>query len=301
VIVFILLAAVGLVLSALAHFSTFFGVDVLEICPWIWFLHIGIFVVFIPAVVLQKSVAKQRDRKRSSSFSDIAPLAPKWLAKLTTVLFIYTFINFAIFFVTTAKAGSPEPDGKGGYRLASHGKLIRPITANEYHLYRGREVRGMSGHWMLFYCAALMTIVSAYRERKPTPGVTIIPKTLGPKPALTELNYGQQLPRWAPPIWLHASATIAAMMVGWMAGPLLMVLLVFRYLPHSKALVCPMIGLFFGSALAGAIIPATLIRALIPARCPSCGGRAFHIASRPERYRCRDCHREHLASPSSEA
>jgi hypothetical protein len=32
-----------------------------------------------------------------------------------------------------------------------HGKLIREITATQFAAFKANEVRGFSGHWMVFY------------------------------------------------------------------------------------------------------------------------------------------------------
>src|SRR4051812_28257815 len=94
---FFLLATVGLIASALAHFSTFVGVDPQEVCPWIWVLHIGIFLVWIPGIAVQNSLRSAgvgRDKRGSNQwFAD----APPWLAMLSKFLFVYMFVNFAIF------------------------------------------------------------------------------------------------------------------------------------------------------------------------------------------------------------
>jgi len=32
-----------------------------------------------------------------------------------------------------------------------HGTLIRIITEKEFHHYQANEIRGFSGHWLIFY------------------------------------------------------------------------------------------------------------------------------------------------------
>jgi hypothetical protein len=167
VIVFILLAAVGLVLSALAHCSTFFGVDPQTVCPAVFLLHPGIFVVFIPAILT---------KKRGSKWEQQAPYAPKGLVRLTSVLFVYCFINFAIFMARVS--GSAEINPRGGYELTSHGHLIRAISEDEYHFHRALEVRGVSGHWMVFYSVSMVFLVSRYREQRVPAPLEIAPRML---------------------------------------------------------------------------------------------------------------------------
>src|SRR5205807_9360187 len=46
---FACLAALGLIVSAIVHFSTFVGADPIEILPQIWFLQVVMLLVFIGA------------------------------------------------------------------------------------------------------------------------------------------------------------------------------------------------------------------------------------------------------------
>src|SRR5687768_4728363 len=96
---FVVLAVIGLLLSAAAHVSTFFGVDPQELFPGIWLLHIGIFVVFVPAVVLQGAARRKPEGGGGGKKRDGGnPLAnaPRWVRWGVGALFVYTFLNFAL-------------------------------------------------------------------------------------------------------------------------------------------------------------------------------------------------------------
>jgi hypothetical protein len=67
-IVFALLAALGLLISIAANVPTFFGVEPMHRWGYLWLLHLGIFVVliivaawifgvFVPAGIMRRSVA----------------------------------------------------------------------------------------------------------------------------------------------------------------------------------------------------------------------------------------------------
>jgi DNA-directed RNA polymerase subunit RPC12/RpoP len=300
VIVFILLAIVGLMLSVLAQVSTFFGVDLQDRFSYFWLLHIGIFVVWIPAVLLQPRAAKRSGGKWLAH-------APRWSRAAMPLLIGYCVINFVLF-VGRADAGLPQTDGKGGYELRNHGRLVRTITAAEYHAQRAYEVRAFSSTWILFYGIAAMVLMTARNERAASiahasmPAAQANARTAPVTRSPPTLNYGRSLPAFAMPIWLHATLGMMLLMAGWIGGPALMGLLV---LPHlnkganagNGGLVCPMIILLVGSALCGALVPRMLLRRLVPSRCPSCGGRADFSANDPMRYRCRDCGREHEIRP----
>jgi hypothetical protein len=50
--------------------------------------------------------------------------------------------------------GSPDIiDGK--YVLENHGTLIRELSEVEYFKLRANEIRGFSGHWMVFYSLSM--------------------------------------------------------------------------------------------------------------------------------------------------
>ena len=53
-------------------------------------------------------------------------------------------------FMFATGGGSPSiQDGK--FVLQSHGRLIRALTEPEYTAFKANEIRGFSGHWMVFY------------------------------------------------------------------------------------------------------------------------------------------------------
>lgn len=68
---------------------------------------------------------------------------------LVAILFAYAFMNFGLFMEAT-DGGSPQRS-QNGYVLNSHGTVIRALTKVEYDAYRVNELRGFSGHWLLFY------------------------------------------------------------------------------------------------------------------------------------------------------
>jgi len=132
----IVLSLVGLVLSMWVHFGALFGRQVAP-SEYFWILHMGIFVVFFPAVLVSQKQAKKWRINRS--WRDMFPGAPRWVNTMVGVFFVYALINFAIFMFYA-------PTG------TQHG----PETPPEVW-------RGFSGHWMLFYSAAFGMLYSAAR------------------------------------------------------------------------------------------------------------------------------------------
>jgi hypothetical protein len=132
---FITLAAMGFVLSVAAH------VQALRRLPMpggkaVWALHIGIFVVWLPTVVVAYRFTRGATRK---DFWKIALIGcPKWMRQALYVIFGYAILNFIYFMATTVN------------RPPSRGDAPPEV------------VRGFSGHWMVFYGAAFATLYSAY-------------------------------------------------------------------------------------------------------------------------------------------
>jgi hypothetical protein len=127
----VFLALTGLVVSLSVHIAALMGILILP-SGYFSLLHIGIFVVFFPAVaVSQKLVGNTR---RSDFWKAILRWAPDWMRNMVYVFMVYAMVNFAIFMVN----------------VESHSRLSGPV-----------EWRGASGHWMAFYSAAFAILYSA--------------------------------------------------------------------------------------------------------------------------------------------
>ena len=128
------LAAVGLLLSIAAHIASIVGL----LPPGgnlVWSLHVGIFVVWFPAVMVAYRI--NRGRPQSEMWKNVLSGCPTWMRYVGYGLFGYAIANFVWFFATTAPA-----------------KTAAPIS----------EIRGFSGHWMVFYGTAFAILLSAYRK-----------------------------------------------------------------------------------------------------------------------------------------
>ena len=157
-------AAIGFVASLLVHIAALLGVDVAAHFSGVWLLHIGIFAVFIPFVLFSR-----QNLGSQSSLLQIATTFPRVVTILGATIFAYAIVNFMLFMAAT-EAGNPTiQDGK--YLLLNHGKLIREISLGEYSAFKANEVRGFSGHWLLFYYvpAAYFLGWKSNNSFKPTP------------------------------------------------------------------------------------------------------------------------------------
>lgn len=138
------IAFVGLVLSLAVHAGALLGFDASTKFPFVWGLHVGMFVVFIPLVLLCR-----KELGPNPSFSDLRSNFPDWVVFLGMALMIYAVANFAFFIVAT-QGGNPSFE-EGKYFLKDHGRTIREISASEYAFFKTNELRGFSGHWLVFY------------------------------------------------------------------------------------------------------------------------------------------------------
>jgi hypothetical protein len=142
-----LVALLGFALSLAVHIAALLGIDASKKVPFVWVLHIGIFVVFGPFIFLSRKVIK-----RNPSAADLRELFPAWVVALATAIFAYAIINFLVFMLATHGASPSIRDSK--FVLQNHGRLIRELTPGEYTSLRANELRGVSGHWLLFYFIA---------------------------------------------------------------------------------------------------------------------------------------------------
>lgn len=131
---FIGLAAIGFILSVAAHLAAVAGSPI-PFGKAVWGLHIGIFVVWLPTVLVGTRLTRGANRK---DYWKIALAGcPKWMRTALYLLFGYALLNFVLFLATTAS--HPQPKGSAPPEV----------------------VRGFSGHWMVFYGAAFASLYSA--------------------------------------------------------------------------------------------------------------------------------------------
>lgn len=152
--IFFCLAIIGWTLGLTVHLLSIVDFDVSARFPFVWVLHLGIFVVFIPAILYHK---KNKGLEHFWEFEKTdtpgsveldLEHAPKWLQVIAWGGAFYAALNFVLFLIS--QDGSPTVKD-GQFILENHGKLIKILTEQEYHHYLANQLRGFSGHWMAFY------------------------------------------------------------------------------------------------------------------------------------------------------
>jgi hypothetical protein len=150
-------AVAGWTSGLLVHLLSLADIDVADKVPFVWILHIGVFVVWLPTILALRNNEELKAYRQPGMRNQRNPLkffrilfrqTPTWLAILAIGGFVYAVVNFMMFM--GSQPGVPDlKDGQ--YVLHNHGQLIRTLTEQEYQHYKANEVRGFSGHWLAFY------------------------------------------------------------------------------------------------------------------------------------------------------
>ena len=99
---FMYLAALGLALSVMVHMFSLLSVpSPLEETSWV--LHIGIFVVWVPTILVANRLVK--DFKQKDFWKAALRGCPTWMKNLTYFFFGYAILNFAIFIISDLASG----------------------------------------------------------------------------------------------------------------------------------------------------------------------------------------------------
>jgi hypothetical protein len=125
---FLLLSGFGLALSVLVHVSTIINVGH-HVHGAFMFLHFGVFIVWVPAVIAANVLVKEY--KRKDFWKAALRACPAWMKYMTFLFFIYAIINFISSFVFAVNSDSSN------------------------------NFKTFSGHWMAFYSIAFAVLYSA--------------------------------------------------------------------------------------------------------------------------------------------
>jgi hypothetical protein len=137
--VFVWLSAIGLVVSLWVHIGALTGRGVPSA---FWVLHVGIFVVWFPAVLVAQRLVGNANRR--DFWKVVLKEVPDWMRYMVYVFSAYEFVNFMISMGQTSSGG-------------------RHTTTS------AADWRGFSGLWMVFYSAALAILYSAAKTMESCP------------------------------------------------------------------------------------------------------------------------------------
>jgi Protein of unknown function (DUF3592) len=140
--VFVWLSAIGLLVSLWVHIEAFMG---RTFPSGFWVLHVGIFVVWFPAVLVAQRLVGNANRR--DSWKVVLKEVPDWMRYVVYVFSAYEFVNFMI------SMGQASSSGRHTATSAA-------------------DWRGFSGLWMVFYSAALAILYSAAKTMESSPRCT---------------------------------------------------------------------------------------------------------------------------------
>ncbi len=166
------LAVIGWLLGLTIHIFSIAQIDVEEKIPFIWLLHLGIFVVWLPAILTLRKNEELMALQKSGRLNNLKTKellrvtfkhTPKWVGYVAIAGLIYAVLNF--FGVMVLQKGTADIiDGK--YVLHVHDKIIKTLTHQEYHNLIAQKIRGVSGHWIAFYGFAAAILYPFKRKVK---------------------------------------------------------------------------------------------------------------------------------------
>jgi hypothetical protein len=158
-----IMATGGFIFSLTAHLASFLGIDPQAVFPPIWLLHIGIFVVWVPTVLLLRKTFRKTGRE---GFWKVAVRnAPAWMQALCVFFFIYTFFNFASSLSALDERGVPTIVNEKKV-LQRQGEVIKELSDEEYFRLQANTFRASSGHWMVFYIVSMTILISHQRTEE---------------------------------------------------------------------------------------------------------------------------------------
>lgn len=139
--IFVWLSATGLIVSLWVHVEAVAGRHVASSAAFI-LLHMGIFAVWIPAVI----VAQRRvgSVNRRNFWEVVLKGSPEWMRYMVYAFLAYAVVNLMLF-ILTGQIGNRGEDNPAS------------------------TWRGFSGHWMAFYSCALAIFYAADRAQAAGP------------------------------------------------------------------------------------------------------------------------------------
>jgi len=228
------LACVGFAISALVHFSTYFGIDPSERFPYVWLMHLGALAIFIPSIVIAFTMLP----KDENGAIQTDGLAPKWMQWLTGVAGVLAVGNFALFIIVLLFWGSGA-ERNGQYVLMDvHNHIVRPINEADYHQYNANGVCFFSSFWLFFYSLGMTVLASAIVCRRLDQTSAFPAKDLDERPT-------------GMPLWIHNLLILAVLAVGLWTGPFIIVATSIVF--HLKFGLFATV-LFFPAGIAGVLV-----------------------------------------------
>ena len=149
---------------------------------------VAIFIPFLCMILVMNSYTVNHngqgrgllERIRSSNeasrqfFRQLVQSCPLWARIASVALFLYVSVNFSLF-IKVMQEGNPE-QRSGRYYINNHGELVRELTEVEYRSLQAHQVRGFSGHWMIFSFLPLVYFAVVEPRQRALVAMQLLPK-----------------------------------------------------------------------------------------------------------------------------
>ena len=129
--------------AACAFIASFFGLTMENLAAKAVLLHLGIFALAIPLVVVERWSKGVNFRGK-----------PRWAVRSMQALFVL-FVAVFFTFLAMSHAASPQIVN-GDYVLDSHGKIVAYISQRDYLSLKGWELRFFASGWIVGYYAMML-------------------------------------------------------------------------------------------------------------------------------------------------
>ena len=160
------------IIALIVHIISFTGIDITDKLPPIWMVFASIFVLLIPAILIEQKNKELKIFQQSGMLNQINPFAffkifykktPAWLTTIAIASQVYALINFILLW--------QMPLGNlyfnnGQHILMDHGRVIKTMTEQEFHDYRANLVRVLSGFCLVFYAGSAAILFPFNKKQK---------------------------------------------------------------------------------------------------------------------------------------
>jgi hypothetical protein len=107
-------------------------------------------------------VARERSCSREQAWQALRARLPESALWTFAVVFLYAW-GLQVWHLLGVEHGSPRRSDDAGFVLESHGRLLRPLTEEEYWRLQAYKVRAASALWVSFTLGAVLFVRSLRR------------------------------------------------------------------------------------------------------------------------------------------
>jgi len=146
---------IGWTIALIVFVISFFGINLSNTIPCVWLLHVGVFIVFAPAIYFAKDnprVLIYEDNDEGISLTPFFKNAP-----ILILAMIFLSIIFAIYgFMSSSISNNGNLEFVNGNYILKNEEIIKSITVTEYNKLKAGVWKSFSGMWLIFYSISIL-------------------------------------------------------------------------------------------------------------------------------------------------